>query len=393
MFKNRSNFLISVLILYAILLLIFGTLIINKYNFSVKRIPLGEFFKESNLSYYLLELVYLDDFHSKLVLKKGFPVVRVSPNLVLEEVVSKTDIVFNFIVGLPPSFFNKEGRQKEVRKVSSSSMEEMNNEQEKLETESSHQDERVEIKLSQQKSTSQGDDSETKNLLNYLEELEIKRKEDIGGDRGQEFTTPVVGIYHTHTAENYEDPTNDFRALPGEKGDVVAVGKHLTERLKKYYNIPVAHSTEVHDRTYARSYIRSLETGEKMIEENSELEMLFDIHRDAIPNATKDLTTTTIDGEEVAKVMIVVTNNNYGLPHSEWQKNFEFAKRLAHQMERKYPGLLREVKLIDNRRYNQHLHPHALLLEVGGTENTLEEAKRAMDLFADVIASMIEQGI
>ncbi|MCK8826965.1 stage II sporulation protein P [Natroniella acetigena] len=391
MFKNRSNFLISILILYAILLLIFGTLIINKYNFSVKRIPLEDFLKESNLVSYLVDLVYLDDLHSKLVLKKGFPIVRVSSNLVLEEgTVSKTDLAFNFMVGLPPSFFSKGEEQEENREVSSSNLAEIDNEQEKLEAESSHQNERVEIKLSNQDPIAQDKEPKAQNLLEYLKELEDEREEDIAFDKEQEFTTSVVGIYHTHTAENYEEPANDFRAQPGERGDVVVVGKRLTEVLENNYDIPVAHSTEVHDRTYARSYIRALETGEEMVEDNPELKMLFDIHRDAIPNATKDLTTTTIDGEKVAKIMIVVTNDNYGLSHPEWQKNFDFAKRLAQQMEKKYPGLLREVKLIDNRRYNQHIHPHALLLEVGGTQNTLGEAKRSIDLFADVIAKMIE---
>ncbi|MCK8815913.1 stage II sporulation protein P [Natroniella sulfidigena] len=391
MFRNRSNFLISLLVIYAILLLIFATLIVNKYNFSIKRLPLGEFLKESTLVSYLIELVYLDDLDSKLVLKKGFPVVRVSSDLALEEeVTSNLDLAFNFVVGLPASFFSSQEGQEEIRRASSSNLEGKVEEEEKLEAESSHQDERVEIKLSQRDSTVEDDELEAQNLLEYLKELEDEREEDITFDQEQEFTTPAVGIYHTHTAENYEDPANDFRAQPGEKGDVVAVGKSLTERLENKYGIPVVHSTEVHDRTYARSYIRALETGEEMVENNSELKMLFDIHRDAIPNASKDLTTTTIDGEEVAKIMIVVTNDNYGLSHPEWQKNFDFAKRLAQQMEKKYPGLLREVKLIDNRRYNQHLHPHALLLEVGGTENTLEEAKRSMDLFADVIASMIE---
>jgi stage II sporulation protein P len=101
--------------------------------------------------------------------------------------------------------------------------------------------------------------------------------------------------------------------------------------------------------------------------------------------------TTEINGQKVAKIMIVVTNNNYGLPHPNWRKNVSFAKKLATKMNAMYPGLLRKVKFISNRRYNQHVHPRCLLLEVGGASSTLEEAKRSSYLFADVVAKLMEE--
>jgi len=98
-----------------------------------------------------------------------------------------------------------------------------------------------------------------------------------------------------------------------------------------------------------------------------------------------------VDYEKVAKIMIVVTNNQYGLPHPNWEQNVQFAKRLAQKMNSMYPGLLRDVKLINNRRYNQHVHRHALLLEVGDAQNTIDEAKRSARLLADVLASLIKE--
>jgi stage II sporulation protein P len=58
-------------------------------------------------------------------------------------------------------------------------------------------------------------------------------------------------------------------------------------------------------------------------------------------------------------------------------------------MELDYPGLARPLYL-SPARYNQHLSPGSLLLEVGTDANTLAEAKQAALLFADCLGQVLE---
>lgn len=60
---------------------------------------------------------------------------------------------------------------------------------------------------------------------------------------------------------------------------------------------------------------------------------------------------------------------------------------IQNRAEEMYPGLFRELHL-SNSRYNQQVSEGALILEVGATGNTLEEAKYAMEILAEIIDSM-----
>ncbi len=52
-------------------------------------------------------------------------------------------------------------------------------------------------------------------------------------------------------------------------------------------------------------------------------------------------------------------------------------------------GLFRELNLSSSR-YNQHVSNGAMIIEVGATGNSLEEAKNAMKYLAEVINSFKE---
>jgi stage II sporulation protein P len=54
-----------------------------------------------------------------------------------------------------------------------------------------------------------------------------------------------------------------------------------------------------------------------------------------------------------------------------------------------YPGLMRPTQVRRDARYNQHLHPNSLLIEIGSVENTLEEALLAAELLANVLAEAL----
>ncbi|MGM0471802.1 MAG: stage II sporulation protein P [Bacillota bacterium] len=205
------------------------------------------------------------------------------------------------------------------------------------------------------------------------------------------YNNNLVAIYHSHTSESYDSSVFNFHSSPGTKGDIVDVGSVMSKQLNQQYQIKTIHATRVNDQVYRESYSQSRKLAQRLVSSNSNLKLVLDLHRDALAKENKDIFTTTINGERVAKVMIVVARPepDYGLPHPDWQQNLELAERLAAKTKQMYPGLLREMKVVDNRRYNQDVHPHSLLLEVGGIDNTTAEAKRSAKLMADVIAAFL----
>jgi len=189
-----------------------------------------------------------------------------------------------------------------------------------------------------------------------------------------------VGIYHTHTGETYRDDGKS--RLDGGRGGVVEVGAVLAETLREEYGIGVVHSDRIHDEIYGRAYLQSEQTVRQMLAEYPEIEVLLDIHRDS--ERARRNTVALIGGREVARVLLVV-GSDARRPFPNWRENYEFARRLASRMDQLYPGLSLGVKVKEGR-YNQYLHPHALVVEVGSTSNTKEEAVRAARLLADVLA-------
>ncbi|MBC7105056.1 MAG: stage II sporulation protein P [Firmicutes bacterium] len=189
-----------------------------------------------------------------------------------------------------------------------------------------------------------------------------------------------VGVYHTHTGETYRD---DGRArVEGGRGGVVDVGAVLAKTLREVYGIGAVHSDRIHDETYDRAYLESEQTARQMLAEHPEIEALLDVHRDS-GRARRDAV-AVIGGQEVARILLVV-GSDARQPFPKWRENYEFARRLSARMDRLYPGLSLGVRVKEGR-YNQYLHPHALIVEVGSTANTRAEAERAARLLAEVLA-------
>ncbi len=58
----------------------------------------------------------------------------------------------------------------------------------------------------------------------------------------------------------------------------------------------------------------------------------------------------------------------------------------------KYPGLTKPIYL-KGYRYNMHLAPRCLLVELGNQNNTLEEARNAIPPLADILNSVLDAKI
>lgn len=202
-----------------------------------------------------------------------------------------------------------------------------------------------------------------------------------------EGSKPLVGIYCTHSAESYV-PSQGVDKLEGKNGGVFLVAKQLKDTLEQKYGIGAVLSDTIHDYPdWSKSYANSLATLEKMKRNYPSIQLFIDVHRDAL--TPKDTTTTEINGQKVSKIMFIVGSDTR-LPHPAWKQNRDFAQNIANKMEEMYPGLLKGVRVQDGR-YNQHVSTHAILLEMGGTENTLDETKRSAELFAAVINNLVNK--
>lgn len=195
---------------------------------------------------------------------------------------------------------------------------------------------------------------------------------------------PLVFIYNTHNAETFI-PTDGVAKKEGTNSGVTSVAKRLYDTLTGEYHIPAVRADTVHDYPdFSRSYVNSARTVEEYLQRYPSLQVLVDVHRDAGLGPL----TATWQGEKVAQILFVVGSDTK-LDHPRWEENLAFARRVEAKLEELYPGVSRGVRVQDGR-YNQHLHPHAILVEIGTAENSLEEALRGAELLARVLADIME---
>lgn len=209
--------------------------------------------------------------------------------------------------------------------------------------------------------------------------------------------TPQVLILHTHTTECYlgydagyyndDDPTRTRDA----KKNMVAVGEAIAEQLRAA-GIGVIHDTTEHDYPqYNGAYSRSLATANRVLSQNDHIVAVLDIHRDCImrSDTEKVKPTVTIDGKQAAQLMILTSvSNTDAVPHPKWKENLRFALQLQNNLNTEYEGLMRPLNLV-GARYNQHLAPASMLVEVGSDANTLDEAIYAGELFGKEFAALL----
>lgn len=203
---------------------------------------------------------------------------------------------------------------------------------------------------------------------------EALREVDISG-------SPTVLIVHTHASESYR-PSFTYSYTPTDNSrtedtdfNVVRVGKELATYLSSY-GINVIHDSSLNDYpSYNGSYQKTLKLIESHLKKNPSIDMIIDLHRDAMERAdgTKISTVCTIENEKAAQVMLVAGTDQSGLSHDNWRDNFSFAVKLQNIINSKFPYLARPIN-VRKERFNGHLSKKELIIEVGTTGNTLDEA-------------------
>lgn len=223
---------------------------------------------------------------------------------------------------------------------------------------------------------------------------ELSQKPDIHIKNTAE---PQVLIFHTHTSESYMNKDQNFfyenfypRSLDNEK-NVTQVGKIITEKLIKN-GINTIHDMTYHDNpTYNGSYSRAAKTIKNNLEKYPSLQVIIDIHRDSLGSkeSGKIKPTFKYSGKKAAQMMIVSgcdPDNSLGFP--DWEKNLRLALRLQKYCETMFPGITRPLNFAKVK-YNQHLTPGSLLIEVGSDVNTLEEAINTGSMIGEALSKLL----
>ncbi|KAB7671283.1 stage II sporulation protein P [Bacillus sp. B1-b2] len=236
------------------------------------------------------------------------------------------------------------------------------------------------------------------NPLEVDEEKVEQQEEQPTKEENKPITVPEnksVLIYNSHNLEaflpllkntnNSNSPTSS-----DERANVVGLSNRLTELLQQEGIGVQLDKTNINQKLLDRnwkfnsSYTVSKEVVETALNSNSELKYLIDIHRDA---ARKEQTTANINGENYAKLYFIV-----GQANENYEKNQEFATKLHEEIQKKYPGISRGVflkgKEQGNGVYNQNYSDRAILLEVGGVDNTQSELNLSLEAFADVYSKV-----
>lgn len=203
---------------------------------------------------------------------------------------------------------------------------------------------------------------------------------------------PLVYIYHTHSQEGYADSKSGDASM-----SVIALGDRLTEILTEEYGLSVLHNPYAYDMVEgeeerSRAYNYAKADLEKVLEEHPSIQVIIDLHRDAVPEEMHLV--TEIDGKPTAKIMFFngLSENREGemesLPNPYREDNLAFSLQMMLNAEAYYPGFMRGIYL-KCYRYNLHFRPRSVLVEVGAQNNTFEEAMNAMGPLADIMTRVI----
>ena len=216
------------------------------------------------------------------------------------------------------------------------------------------------------------------------EELSVKKLSSVDMKMAKSSSGPQILIYHTHSHEGYADSAADDTATT-----IIGVGEHLAEILRQEYGYQVLHHTGVYDEDRDYAYSNALPALEQVLKENPTIEVVIDLHRDSVAADTRLV--TEIGGQQTARFMFfnglsrVRELGEIGyLPNENLQGNLAFSFQMQKTCEEYYPGLARKIYL-KGYRYNMHLKPRTLLVELGAQNNTVQEAMNACGPLARVL--------
>ena len=204
---------------------------------------------------------------------------------------------------------------------------------------------------------------------------------------------PQILIYHTHSQEGFVD------SIEGDPSTtIVGAGEELARILENDYGFQVLHYTgefDAEDRDYA--YSNSLPVIEQILWEYPTIEVIIDLHRDAVKEGNKLV--MDLQGRPTARFMffngmsyIRGRGDISYLENPYIQDNLSFSFQAQVAANEYYPGIARKIYL-KAYRYNMHLMPKSMLIELGAQTNTVEEIMNACEPLAHIISIVLDENL
>ncbi|HBA37471.1 MAG TPA: hypothetical protein DCY94_01980 [Firmicutes bacterium] len=198
---------------------------------------------------------------------------------------------------------------------------------------------------------------------------------------------PEVYIYNTHESEAYAGSLIESYNIKY----TVKIASYLLSDYLKDLEVPsyveeasIDEFSETLGVPDATLYDASRTFVTKRINDFANLKLLIDIHRDSVP---KETSTASIDGKSYAKVLFVV-----GMSHDKSVLNKKNAEKLNSLLDPALTrGIIEKTTEDGNGIYNQDLSGNAVLIEIGGNENTMEEVDNTLKLLATAIFKYLRE--
>lgn len=218
-------------------------------------------------------------------------------------------------------------------------------------------------------------------ILNYSTNRSINFDELLSGNVNLTKKSDKILMYNTHTSESYSNSDKykfDYTGIKRStdaKFNMLAITKEFDKNLKSK-GFETVQNTTPHDYgTYTSAYAKSRITVKDAISNLGRVGISIDVHRDAAADL-EFRPVVDIKGVQVAQCMFVMGIGNDISTNPYWQDNLKLALKLQQIADDVYPGLFRPM-YIRNSIYNQDLNKYSILIEIGATGNTIEEAMLA----------------
>ncbi len=201
---------------------------------------------------------------------------------------------------------------------------------------------------------------------------------------------PIVYIYNTHQLENY---AATYLSSYNVEPNVLMASYLLKEKLNDLginsivEEEDITNILRVNNWKYSYSYKASRYFIDNALEKNPTIKYIIDVHRDSI---SKDKTTITINDTSYAKMLFIV-----GLENPNYEQNLQVTSRMCEIINENYNGLCKGIYKKGgkgvNGVYNQDALNTAMLVEVGGVENTIDEVANSIDAFAKCFYKYVKE--
>lgn len=220
-------------------------------------------------------------------------------------------------------------------------------------------------------------------VINYSD-----RVADVSGliDRGFIYTeergnaAPLVLVIHTHTSEEYLSGGSGYRGPLG----VVSVGDVLSARLNTLGIVSV-HCTVIHDADRENAYLNAKRTIETMLDIYPSIRYIVDLHRlklDADGEAIKTVSGCS-DGSAQIRLTVGAYDGDDG-----WQEDLSLALALRKSLNGGGARVCMPV-VISPSISNTDMSEYYIMVDVGSSGNTVEEAMAAGERLAFALADVV----